>query len=107
MHEQLIAVLKGDSGIIGITENANALRRLLVSGPGFSRMIQEFQTCFHEEDHNHHEQYKKFQEKFKTNVKALVHIIGEMGNSFLEDTVSTQYSAQNWYLLGCVYPDSL
>ena len=33
MHEQLIAVLKGDGGIIDVTENANALRRLLVSGP--------------------------------------------------------------------------
>lgn len=86
MHEQLIAVLKGDGGIIGITENAHALRRLLVSGPEFSRMIQEFESCSHEEDHSHHEQYREFQEKFKTNVTALVQVIEEMGNPFLEDT---------------------
>ena len=41
MHEQFIAVLKGDGGIIGITDYVHALGRLLVSGPEFSRMIQE------------------------------------------------------------------
>ena len=50
MHEQLIAVLKGDGGIIGVTKNANTLQRLLVSGPEFSRMIQEFENNSEEEN---------------------------------------------------------
>ena len=63
MHEQLIAVLKGDGGIIGVTENANALRRLLVSGPEFSRMIQEFENNPEEEKTNHHEHSKTHSKK--------------------------------------------
>ena len=39
MHKQSAAVLKGVGGIIGVTENDNALRRLPVSGPEFSRRI--------------------------------------------------------------------
>ena len=32
-HEQLNAIVKGDGGIIGITENEAALTRWAVSGP--------------------------------------------------------------------------
>ena len=37
--EELVAILKlkGDCGIIGVTENANALRRLLVASPKLSQ----------------------------------------------------------------------
>lgn len=43
MHEQLNTVLKGDGGIIGITENDAALKRWMISGPEMARIIQEFQ----------------------------------------------------------------
>ena len=39
VHEQLNAVLKGDGGIIGITENESALKRWLIAGPEMARII--------------------------------------------------------------------
>ena len=86
MHEQLIATLKGDGGVIGVTENANALRRQLVSGPEQSRLIQEFELNVIGKDFKHHEQYPQFQTNFKVNVDDLVESFEEMGNPFLEDS---------------------
>jgi hypothetical protein len=42
VHEQLNAVVKGDSGIVGITENDEALRRWMVAGPETARMLSEY-----------------------------------------------------------------
>lgn len=33
IHEQLNAIVKGDGGVIGITENESALRRWMIAGP--------------------------------------------------------------------------
>ena len=41
-HEQLNALVKGEGGAMGLTDNAVALRRWMVAGPELSRMIQEF-----------------------------------------------------------------
>lgn len=42
-HEQVNALVKGDGGAVGLTENSGALRRWMVAGPELSRMIQEFE----------------------------------------------------------------
>ncbi|XP_046379912.2 uncharacterized protein LOC124151470 [Haliotis rufescens] len=47
VHKQLNAVLKGDGGIIGITENEAALRRWMIAGPEMARII-------HEVEHENH-----------------------------------------------------
>ena len=39
MHEQLIGSLKGDGGIIGLTENPEALRRFMIAGPELTCII--------------------------------------------------------------------
>ena len=39
-HEQLNALVKGEGGAVGLTENAAALRRWMVAGSEISRMIQ-------------------------------------------------------------------
>ena len=38
-HEQANAVIKGDSGAVGITEDLAALRRWTVAGPAVSQLI--------------------------------------------------------------------
>ena len=67
-HEQMNASVKGDGGIIGITENPQALRRWEVAGPEVARMIEEFEKLPGIPDTSatgrHHEQMKHVQSKF-------------------------------------------
>ena len=39
-HEQANALVKGDGGAIGITEDPSALRRWMLAGPEVARVIQ-------------------------------------------------------------------
>ena len=41
-HEQENAVIKGEGGAIGVTEDPSALRRWMVAGPEVSRLATEF-----------------------------------------------------------------
>ncbi len=41
-HEQANALVKGDGGAIGLTEDQAALRRLTLAGPEVSRVINQF-----------------------------------------------------------------
>ncbi len=43
-HEQNNAIVKGDGGAIGLTENSTALYRWMVSDTEMARLIGEFQT---------------------------------------------------------------
>ena len=43
-HEQNNALVKGEGGAVGLTENPSALRRWMVSGPEMARIINEFET---------------------------------------------------------------
>ena len=87
MHEQLIGSINGDGGIMGITENPEALRRFMISGPELARIVEEFeQSTFQTTDSKHHEQYPKFQSKFKEDVKSLIKAFSNTGNPFLEDS---------------------
>ena len=43
-HEQNNAIIKGDGGIIGITEHESALLRWTVAGPEVCRIIQEYES---------------------------------------------------------------
>jgi len=42
-HEQLNAVIKGEGGVVGVTESDAALSRWAVAAPELSRMLQEFE----------------------------------------------------------------
>ena len=46
IHEQQNALVKGDGGIVGITENEGALRRWLVAVPEIARILSEFEDQF-------------------------------------------------------------
>jgi hypothetical protein len=44
-HEQNNAMVKGDGGAVGLTENPNALRRWMLSGPEMAWLVNEFKAC--------------------------------------------------------------
>ena len=47
--EQNNELIKGDGGIIGITENPGALLRWMVAGPELARIVKELDNSFEEE----------------------------------------------------------
>ena len=53
-HEQLNALVKGEGGAVGLTENAAALSRWMFAGPEISRMIQEFEGFSQQPESEHH-----------------------------------------------------
>jgi hypothetical protein len=88
-HEQNNAVMKGDGGTIGLTENPTALKRWMIGGPEFARLISEFQEVLDIEDpqkRKHHEQMPSKQKTFLREVQALSSTIAEMGNPFSDSS---------------------
>ena len=89
-HEQNNALVKGDGGAVGLTENPKALQRWMVAGPEIARVIREFDSSVvrhqpaGETILRKHDQSRSVQVAFHKNVKALVDVLTEMGNPFLE-----------------------
>ncbi len=86
IHEQLNGVMKGDGGIIGITENESALNRWMTSGPEITRLLQEYESKHHKTSKpskpRHHEQTPSIQKQFVKDVQKLTEVISAMGNPF-------------------------
>ena len=80
---------------MGLTESSVQLLRWMVSGPEIARLIAEFESMQDAiktnqskgPDVHHHEQVKGVQERFQTQVKALVEAMETLGNPFKEDSV--------------------
>ena len=90
-HEQNNAMVKGDGGAVGLTENPNALRRWMLSGPEMARLVNEFEAGMApdtetKEDSKHHEEHRSFQASFHQDVKSLVAAVEDLGNPFLEES---------------------
>ncbi|CAC5423003.1 unnamed protein product [Mytilus coruscus] len=92
-HEQNNALVKSDGGAIGLTESPVALRRWMIAGPEMARLVQEFEISTdpeHETEsdelESHHEDTTSTQLAFHRDVTALVEVIDEMDNPFLEDS---------------------
>ena len=90
-HEQNNAIVKGDGGAVGLTENESALRRWMVSGPAIARVVNEFEDDINVASSNdvktkHHEEQRSFQVKSFKDVKALVASIEDLGNPFMEES---------------------
>ena len=88
-HEQNNAIVKGDGGAVGLTENQTALRRWMVSGAEVTRVIQDFERTLTPDEKeplelDHHEQSLAFQVDFAENVTKIIHVIKEAGNPFAE-----------------------
>ena len=91
MHEQNNAMVKGEGGVVGLTENPNALRRRMLSGPEMARLINEFEAGMvpdtgTKENSKHHKEHRSFQVSFFEDVKSLAAALEELGNPLLEET---------------------
>ena len=86
-HEQNNAIVKGDGGAVGLTENPAALRRWMVAGPEMASLVIQFEdnADMHtvSDDERHHEEMPSVQKRFSDEVKALVTSYEEMGNPFI------------------------
>ena len=68
-HEQVNALVEGQGGAVGLTENPAALRRWMVAGPGLSQMVEEFEGSFTvSTEWDHHEQKPGVQSTFLKDV---------------------------------------
>jgi len=86
-HEQLNAAVKGDGGIIGLTENEIALRRWLIAGPEIARLLDQFESRNQQGDSVvHHEEKASVQNAFTREVKSLIAKMEEFGNPFEDDS---------------------
>ena len=88
--EQNNAVIKGDGGAIGLTEDPGALRRWMVAGPEVSRLVAGYEAVSGVKDattsSRHHAQTLSTQRSFLQNVEALFTVLKEMGNPFQEES---------------------
>ena len=69
--------MKGDAGIVGISENESALQRWMVAGPEISKMLNEYDLKYTHNDKEtdrHHEQAPSTQRIFAANVKSVVEV---------------------------------
>lgn len=86
-HEQENAVVKGEGGAVGLTENPGALKRWMISGPEIARIVNEFEkTTATSSDVSlkHHEQSYSHQVAFIKDVQSVVDSFQDLGNPFLE-----------------------
>ena len=85
IHEQLNAIVKGDGGVISITENESALRRRMIAGTEIARVISEISMNSKlKSEIYYHEQIPSIQSGFATNVRNVVDVFNDMGNPFTE-----------------------
>jgi len=74
-HRQNNAVIKGDGGAIGLTEDPVALRMWMAAGPEVSRHISEYKATSEFKDmttgQQHHEQEVSAQNAFLADVKKV------------------------------------
>lgn len=89
-HEQNNALVEGDGGAVGLTQNPQALLRWMTAGPEVARALNKFKdNCLKKEKENellHHESTNSAQASFAKNVRQLVSVFEEMGNPFLEES---------------------
>lgn len=88
-HEQNNVLVKGDGGAIGLMQNPRALLRWMVAGPEIAMAIRSFETSCLQHDTGrrngrHHEHTAAVQVAFAKEVRALVNVIEDLGNPFME-----------------------
>ena len=116
-HEQMNEKMKGTAGLIGLTENPDAMLRWITSGPDVQRAVEEYEESFtnpsSEENLKHHEDTPKLQMRFMCHVQDFLQVIEGRGNPFAESendllTLETRkvmpsnvvHSARNAYKIG-------
>lgn len=87
-HEQENAVVKGEGGAVGLTENPSALKRWMIGGPEIARIVQEFEKTTEtssDDNEKHHEQSYGHQVAFKKDVQSVIESFEELGNPYMEE----------------------
>ena len=84
-HEQVNAVVEGEGGAVGLTENPAALSRGIFAGPELARMNEEFkEVTSASESQNHHENKPAIQSAFDKDAVSLVPSFEELGSPIKE-----------------------
>lgn len=95
-HEQHNALVKGDGGAVGLTDNPSALQRWMIAGPEIARVIAEFEPSENKQvDTCHHDQTASVQRAFARDVCSqdmLVLDPKEIVNTGVVKTVNTVQS---------------
>ena len=87
-HEQNNALVKGEGGAVGLTENPIAFRKWMVAGPEQARLLAEFGEQYANipnDDQYHHEEGLATQKTIQKQTVDLIQVISEMGNPFKDD----------------------
>ncbi|KAK3926365.1 Centromere-associated protein E [Frankliniella fusca] len=88
-HEQQNARLKGDGGMIGLTENPVALRKWMLGTPALAKMNEDFECTYRgpkPSDDRHHLSTNAATETFRRDVSSLYAVMAQMGNPFLDNS---------------------
>ena len=87
VHEQLNAMVKGDGGVIGVTDMEAALTGWMVAGPETARLVTEYDdkhSMKKKDTDRHHEQIPSVQKTFLSQVKSVNDVMEELGNPFAD-----------------------
>ena len=88
-HEQLNKDIKGDGGMVGLTEDEEKFRHWTICSPEIARAVVEFEeeTVLQQRQHgsfHHHEDSNSFQIRFAKHVNDLTEF-DQLGNPFMSD----------------------
>ena len=85
-HEQSNKCIKGDGGVVGLTEDHSARRRWMLAGPEITGVVAEFEESMGDDSvtTSHHEQTPHHQATFAKDTNCLIATFNELGNPFLE-----------------------
>ena len=88
-HEQHNKDIKGDVGVLGLTEDQDKLQRWMVCGPEVARAVAEFESSsvLQKEEtttFRHHEQTLAFQKRFSKHVNSMTEEFQKLGNPFMD-----------------------
>ena len=90
-HEQNNACIKGDGGVVGLTDIPSALLHWTVAGPEVARATEEFQDGDEHwgmrVDTRHQDKTPCVPTSFSKDVCSLVRVMQNRGNSFEEESV--------------------
>ncbi|KAK3923417.1 Envelopment polyprotein [Frankliniella fusca] len=98
-HEQINARIKGDGGMVGITESPSSLLKWLLAAPELAALVHDFeQKHLHLDDIDdsttHHDKSPATRMKFAKDVESLTKVMAELGNPFMEDSEQEIYNLE-------------
>ncbi|KAK3920030.1 Chromosome-associated kinesin KIF4 [Frankliniella fusca] len=98
-HEQMNARIKGDGGMVGITENRYSLLKWLLAAPELAALVQEFEQhhlhLYDKDDPgSHHEESAATTIRFSKDVENLTTVMEQLGNPFLEESTEEVYDLE-------------